>query len=122
MPVSARFHFRAAAAASGTDVARSEQVAQGLADEALAAGTRLLVSPHGDGVYERFERNTFGANDHYIRFGRGGSQKVALKKLRPQDWAVLSEEGALRLRVVQRGQRLATWCLAAWAPAPACIH
>jgi hypothetical protein len=35
---------------------------------------------------------------------------------------VLSEEGALRLRAAERGQRLATWCWAAWAPAPACIH
>jgi hypothetical protein len=64
-------------------------------------------------VYERFERNTFGANDHYIRFDRGGSQKVALKKLRPQDWAVLSEEGALRLRAAGRAAA-ATQCLT-WA-------
>jgi hypothetical protein len=31
-----------------------------------------------------------GANDHYIRFDSGGTKKVALKKLRPQDWAVLA--------------------------------
>ena len=66
----------------------SEQFARGKADEALAAGTRLRVSPHGEGVYERFERSTFGANDHYIRFDSGGTKKVALKNLQPQDWAV----------------------------------
>jgi hypothetical protein len=68
----------------------SEQFARGKADEALAAGTRLRVSPHGEGVYERFERSTFGANDHYIRFDSGGTKKVALKNLQPQDWAVLA--------------------------------
>jgi hypothetical protein len=69
----------------------SEQFAQGQADEALAAGTRLHVSPYGEGVYERFERNTFGANDHYICFGSGGTKKVALNKLQPQEyWTVLA--------------------------------
>jgi hypothetical protein len=38
----------------------------------------------------RFEKNTFGANDHFIRFDSGGEQKVALKKLRPEDWEVLA--------------------------------
>ena len=41
-------------------------------------------------MYERFEEARFGANNHYIRFDSGGTKKVALKKLRPQDWAVLA--------------------------------
>ena len=61
----------------------------GQADEALMAGTRLRVPKHGEGVYKRFERSTFGANDHYVRFD-SGEQKVALKKLKPRDWAVLA--------------------------------
>ena len=76
--------------AVATTAACSEQFAQGRADEALAVGTRLRVSPHGEGVYERFEAAWVGANNHYIRFDSGGTKKVALKKLRPQDWAVLA--------------------------------
>jgi hypothetical protein len=69
----------------------SVQFARGQAqDEALAAGTRLRVLQYGEGVYERFERNTVGANDHWIRVDSGGTEKVALKELRPQDWAVLA--------------------------------
>ena len=41
-------------------------------------------------MYERFEAAWVGANNHYIRFDSGGTKKVALKKLRPQDWAVLA--------------------------------
>eukprot|EP01045_Picozoa_sp_COSAG04_P003669 COSAG04_NODE_151_length_22485_cov_15.968552_11_plen_531_part_00 len=60
----------------------------GLADEAMPAGTRVRVAKHGDGVYERFERSTFGANDHFIRFP-SGLQKVELRKLKPHQWSVL---------------------------------
>lgn len=74
------------------------------ADMALTAGTRLRVYPHGEGVYERFERNRFGVNNHYIRFDTGGTQKVALKKLRPQEWAVLAmaAEHAQKLLTTRR--------------------
>jgi hypothetical protein len=53
-------------------------------DLALPAGTRLRVQDHAsDGVYQRWERRTFGANAHFIDFGAegGGVQQVALKGL-----------------------------------------
>eukprot|EP01046_Picozoa_sp_COSAG06_P034120 COSAG06_NODE_3546_length_5201_cov_21.568013_1_plen_491_part_10 len=57
-------------------------------DLALPAGTRLRVEGLGDGVYERWERKTFGANAHFIDFG-GGVQRVALRSLAPSQWSVL---------------------------------
>eukprot|EP01046_Picozoa_sp_COSAG06_P030999 COSAG06_NODE_2985_length_5985_cov_81.901121_1_plen_451_part_00 len=51
-------------------------------DLGLPAGTRLRVQGHvSDGIYERWERRTFGANAHFIDFG-DGVQQVALKGLR----------------------------------------
>jgi hypothetical protein len=51
-------------------------------DLGLPAGTRLRVQGHiSDGIYERWERRTFGANVHFINFG-DGVQQVALKGLR----------------------------------------
>eukprot|EP01046_Picozoa_sp_COSAG06_P026707 COSAG06_NODE_2312_length_7100_cov_7.782609_10_plen_216_part_00 len=86
----------------------AEQHRKGQQDEALAAGTRLRVPTHGEGVYERFEVGWVGTNNHYIRFDSGGSKKVALKKLRPQDWAVLAlpaEQVAEIEQKVKRQQR-----------------
>jgi hypothetical protein len=59
-----------------------------LQDTALPAGTRLRVEGLGDGVYERWERKTFGANAHFLDFG-GGAQQVALRSLAPSQWSVL---------------------------------
>jgi hypothetical protein len=59
-----------------------------LRDTALPAGTRLRVEGLGDGVYERWERKTFGANAHFLDFG-GGVQQVALRGLAPSQWSVL---------------------------------
>ena len=63
----------------------------GLQDAALPAGTRLRVEGLGDGVYERWERKTFGANAHFLDFGdeHGGVQQVALRDLAPSQWWVL---------------------------------
>jgi hypothetical protein len=81
------------------------QVSRGQADEALMPGTRLRVPKHGEGVYERFKRCTVGANDHYVRFDSGGgTKKVALKKLKPQEWSVLGGErleAAAKQRVIE---------------------
>ena len=67
--------------------------AAGLEDEPLAPGTRLRVAGHeGTGTYERFERRTFGANSHWVRWGEGPAEEVGLKKLPPTDWAVLPPE------------------------------
>jgi hypothetical protein len=61
-----------------------------LQDTALPAGTRLRVEGLGDGVYERWERKTFGANAHFLDFGVwGGVQQVALRSLAPWQWSVL---------------------------------
>eukprot|EP01046_Picozoa_sp_COSAG06_P046776 COSAG06_NODE_6681_length_2827_cov_15.522536_1_plen_351_part_10 len=71
-----------------------------LQDTALPAGTRLRVEGLGDGVYERWERKTFGANAHFIDFGDGefsyihgwglnGVQQVALRGLAPSQWWLL---------------------------------
>ena len=57
-------------------------------DTALPAGTRLRVEGLGDGVYERWERKTFGANAHFVDFG-DGAQQVALRGLAPSQWWVL---------------------------------
>jgi hypothetical protein len=59
-----------------------------LQDTALPAGTRLRVEGLGDGVYERWERKTFGANAHFLDFG-DGAQQVALRGLAPSQWSVL---------------------------------
>ena len=91
----------------------SELHCKGQADEALPAGTRLRVPPHGEGVYERFEESWIGVNNHYIRFDSGGSKKVALKK----PWAVqaLSAEQAAAVaeqatkRAVEKAGVLHLW-------------
>jgi hypothetical protein len=57
-------------------------------DTALPAGTRLRVEGLGDGVYERWERKTFGANAHFLDFG-AGAQQVALRGLAPSQWWLL---------------------------------
>ena len=67
---------------------------RGLADEALPAGTRLRVEPHGEGTYERWGKNRIGANDHFVRFA-SGVQKVQLKKLGAQAWQVVPAEPGL---------------------------
>jgi hypothetical protein len=65
----------------------------GLADAALPTGTRLQVEPHGEGTYERFEKRTFGANTHFVRFDGAedatAEQPVQLKILGPAAWSVL---------------------------------
>jgi len=61
-------------------------------DLALPAGIRLRIQDHAsDGVYQRRERRTFGANAHFIDFGAegGGVQQVALKGLSRSQWSVL---------------------------------
>jgi hypothetical protein len=65
----------------------------GLADQAILPGTRLRVGQLGEGVYERFEKRTFGANDHHIRFA-SGVEKVELKKLQPAQWSIVAEGSA----------------------------
>ena len=60
-------------------------------------------------MYERFERNTFGANNHYIRFDSGGTKTVALKKLRPQDWAVLTVPAEHAVEIAKKLKRLEEW-------------
>eukprot|EP01046_Picozoa_sp_COSAG06_P025912 COSAG06_NODE_2201_length_7352_cov_18.385771_8_plen_420_part_00 len=75
-------------------------------DLALPAGTRLRVQDHAsDGVYQRWERRTFGANAHFIDFGAegGGVQQVALKGLTRSLgfdlWSVLPPLAALVVTV-----------------------
>ena len=69
---------------------RSQARDNGLADAALPPGTRLRVDPHGDGTYTRFEKKTFGANAHFVRFdGTEAEQPVQLKGLAPAAWSVL---------------------------------
>jgi hypothetical protein len=61
-------------------------------DLALPAGIRLRIQDHAsDGVYQRWERRTFGANAHFIDFGAegGGVQQVALKGLSRSQCSVL---------------------------------
>jgi hypothetical protein len=59
-------------------------------DVALPAGTRLCVEGHAsDGVYQRWERRTFGANAHFVDFSAEGVQQVALKGLSPSQLLVL---------------------------------
>ena len=69
-----------------------------LQDTALPAGTRLRVEGLGDGVYERWERKTFGANVHFVDFG-DGAQQVALRGLAPSQWSVLPPLAACVTRV-----------------------
>ena len=64
------------------------------ADEALPAGTRLRVEPHGEGTYERWGKNLIGANDHFVRFA-SGVEMVQLKKLGAQAWHVVPDEPGL---------------------------
>ena len=46
----------------------------------------------GEGTYERWQSSRFGANRHYVRLDSGGTtKKIALKKLKPEEWAVLPE-------------------------------
>jgi ankyrin repeat protein len=62
----------------------------GLADQAILPGTRLQVGELGEGVYESFEKRTFGANRHHIHFA-SGLEKVELKKMQPALWSVVVE-------------------------------
>ena len=64
----------------------------GLADKAMAPGTYLRFPKMGDGIYERFEKSKLGANAHYVRFEKGGLQKLELKKIPANQWNVLSAE------------------------------
>lgn len=76
--------------------AAAEQQHQcGLADESMQPGTRVRIPPHGEGSYERWESSRLGANKHFVRFDNGGeTKKVALKKLKPDDWQVLPFDAA----------------------------
>jgi hypothetical protein len=86
---SARLEGPLPVAASEEDQERLLRARQAaLQDLALPAGTRLRVEGFGDGVYERWERKTFGANAHFVHFG-GGVQQVALRDLAPSQWWVL---------------------------------
>ena len=64
---------------------------RGLRHAALLPGTRLRVGKYGEGVYQGWEQYTFGTNKHFVRFDGGGVQKVELKKLRADQWSVISE-------------------------------
>merc|ERR550537_1396024 len=63
------------------------------ADKELPPGTRLRVEGYGDGVYESFASNWFGANEHTLRFedksGGGGYRLIPLK-LRDMSWEVIA--------------------------------
>ena len=61
---------------------------RGLADTAIPSGTRVTVETLGDGIYEGFEKKTFGTNKHHIRFDSGGVQVVELGALQPKQWSV----------------------------------
>jgi hypothetical protein len=78
-------------AKSARMIAQEPAMHAALHDTALPAGTRLRVEGLGDGVYERWERKTFGANAHFLDFGdeHGGVQQVALRGLAPSQWSVL---------------------------------
>lgn len=77
----------------------------GVKDKALEPGMRLNVEPHGEGVYERFEKNTIGANAHFLRFDSADSagvvQEVSLHRFRgggevnldPGEWSVAADQG-----------------------------
>ena len=73
-------------------MSEQQQRELGLADKAMAPGTYLRFPKMGDGVYERFEKQKMGANVHYIRFEKGGLQKLDLKKIPANAWNVLSEK------------------------------
>jgi len=88
-------------------------------DEQLKAGTQLRVSTHGHGVYERFEKNFWGANDHYIRFGsEDQSVAVKLRDLNVWDWEVLRLSDEDEADIAARAKELAE-STAANDPAPA---
>ena len=77
--------------AAAAQAARSELV-KAQQDEALEPGTRIHVSPHGEGSYVSFEKNWSGANQHTIEFYGPGLQVVHLKELH---WK-LAADGLLR--------------------------
>ena len=61
-----------------------------LTDAALPPGTRLRADPHVDGTCLRWERQSFGPNNHFVRFdGAEAEQPVQLKALEPAAWSVL---------------------------------
>ncbi len=62
-------------------------------DHALVPGTRLRIAPHGEGVYERWEKSVLGSNNHFIRFA-SGLKKIALSKLQAAEWCVVPEQPA----------------------------
>ena len=66
---------------------RVNQFEAGVSDQEMQVGTRIRVEGHGIGVYERFEKNMFGSNSHFIRFG----QSVLTLELPQLRWAVLDE-------------------------------
>ena len=63
----------------------------GLEDKALPAGTRIRVEGLGVGTYEGWKGHWVGDNDHFVRFP-SGVQKLQLRKLGPQAWAVVTDD------------------------------
>lgn len=61
----------------------------GLADKALPKGTRICVASHGAGAYIGFSENSFGSNNHTIRFDSGGTMTLKLKDV---PWSVKARD------------------------------
>ena len=66
---------------------RVNQFEAGMSDQEMQVGTRIRVEGHGIGEYERFQKNLFGSNSHFIRFG----QSVLMLELPQLQWAVLDD-------------------------------
>lgn len=63
----------------------------GLADKELETGTRLHISPYGNGTYKGFKKNTIGANEHVVHFDKGGLLAVRLRDIDASKWSVLEK-------------------------------
>jgi hypothetical protein len=60
---------------------------------AMIAG-ELYESDQKRGVYERWEKNKIGANDHYMRFTEG-LENYPLKKMHPDKWSITPAVGPI---------------------------
>ena len=65
----------------GRDPALAGIIAAACHDETLPPGTRVCIPGRGVGTYQRFSRNTFGANAHTIDFDQSGRETLELRQL-----------------------------------------
>ena len=85
----------------------AEQLRQAEADRELRPGTRINVSPHGEGSYSGFKQKRIGANEHTIIFDSSGRQVVRLKDLH---WNIIEGDILQGLTKEAWQQRVDTLC------------